>query len=76
MNGAERDELRALTKQLADFQVAVTRVIVPRDELDRRESSLRDRIARSESRGIRLAVSLGALNVAGWASLLLMLAAR
>jgi hypothetical protein len=76
MNGAERDELRALTRQLADFQVEVTKVIVPRDELDRREGSLRDRIARSESRGIRLAVSLGALNVAGWASLLLMLAAR
>lgn len=76
MNGAERDELRELTRQLAEFQVAVTKVIVPRDELDRRESSLRDRIARSESRGIRLAVSLGALNVAGWASLLLMLAAR
>jgi hypothetical protein len=76
MNGAERDELRELTRQLADFQVAVTKVLVPRDELDRRESSLRDRISRSENRGIRLAVSLGALNVAGWASLLLMLAAR
>jgi hypothetical protein len=76
MNGAERDELRELTRQLADFQVSVTKVIVPRDELDRRESSLRDRISRSENRGIRLAVSLGALNVAGWASLLLMLAAR
>jgi hypothetical protein len=76
MNGAERDEIRGLTKQLADFQVSVTRVLVPRDELDRREVNLRDRIARSESRGIRLAVSLGALNVAGWASLLLMLASR
>ena len=76
MNGPEREELRALTKQLAEFQVSVTRVIVPRDELDRREVTLRDRIASSESRALRLAISLGALNVAGWASLLLMLANR
>jgi hypothetical protein len=76
MNGAERDEIRELTRQLAEFQVSVTKVIVPREEVDRREVNLRDRIARSESRGIRLAVSLGALNVAGWASLLLMLASR
>jgi len=76
MNGAERGEIRELTRQLAEFQVSVTKVIVPREEVDRREVNLRDRIARSESRGIRLAVSLGALNVAGWASLLLMLASR
>jgi len=76
MNGAERGEIRELTRQLAEFQVSVTKVIVPREEVDRREVNLRDRIARSESCGIRLAVSLGALNVAGWASLLLMLASR
>ena len=76
MNGAERGKIRELTRQLAEFQVSVTKVIVPREEVDRREVNLRDRIARSESRGIRLAVSLGALNVAGWASLLLMLASR
>lgn len=74
MNGTEREELRALTKQLAEFQVSVTKVLVPREELDRREVNLRDRIASAESRGIRLAVSLGALNVAGWASLLVLLA--
>jgi hypothetical protein len=76
MNGTEREELRALTRQLAEFQVSVTKVLVPRDELDRREVNLRDRIASSESRGLRLAISLGALNVAGWASLLVLLANR
>jgi hypothetical protein len=69
MNGAEREELRALTKQLADFQVSVTALIVPRTEIDRRESALRDRIGKSESRSMRWAISLGVLNLGGWVSL-------
>ena len=44
MNGNERSEIRALTRQLADFQVEVTRQIVPRAEVDAMETSLRDRI--------------------------------
>jgi hypothetical protein len=69
MNGVEREELRALTKQLADFQVSVTAVVVPRTEIDRRESSLRDRIGNSENRSMRWAISLGVLNLGGWVSL-------
>jgi len=75
MNGAEREEIKALTRQLADFEVAVTAVLVPRAEIDRREYSLRDRISSSESRGMRWAISLGVLNLGGWASLLWMMAA-
>ena len=71
---SEREELRALTKQLAEFQVAVTKVVVPREEIDRRESGLRDRISSSESRAMRWAVSLGVLNLGGWASLIWMMA--
>ena len=76
MNGHERTEIIALTKQLADFQVAVTKVVVPREEIDRRESSLRDRIVLSENRAMRWAVSLGVLNLGGWASLIWMFAAK
>ena len=74
MNGVERDEIKALTRQLADFEVAVTAVLVPRSEIDRRETNLRDRIGASENRAMRLAISLGALNLAGWASLIWMMA--
>ena len=66
---SEREELRALTKQLAEFQVAVTRVVVPREEIDRRESGLRDRISSSESKAMRWAVSLGVINLGGWVTL-------
>jgi hypothetical protein len=75
VNGGEREEIRALTRQLADFEVSVTAVLVPRAEIDRREYSLRDRISSSESRGMRWAISLGVLNLGGWASLLWMMAA-
>jgi hypothetical protein len=75
MNGAEREEIKALTRQLADFEVAVTAVLVPRSEIDRREYSLRDRIGASENRAMRWAISLGVLNLGGWASLLWMMAA-
>ena len=73
---SEREELRALTKQLASFQVEVTRVVVPREEIDRRESGLRDRISSSEARAMRFAIMLGGLNLAGWASLLWMMASN
>ena len=75
MNGAERDELRELTRQLGEFQISVTAVLVPRAEIDRREYSLRDRIGASENRAMRWAISLGVLNLGGWASLLWMMAA-
>jgi len=74
VNGAERDELRALTRQLADFQVEVTRQIVPRPEVDAMEQSLRDRIYAAENKAMRWAVSLGVLNLGGWASLIWMMA--
>jgi hypothetical protein len=74
MNGNERDEIRALTKQLAEFQVEVTKVVVPRAEIDRRETNLRDRIGAGEHRAMRWAISLGALNLGGWASLIWMMA--
>jgi hypothetical protein len=64
MNGNERDEIRALTKQL----------VVPRAEIDRRETNLRDRIGAGEHRAMRWAISLGALNLGGWASLIWMMA--
>ena len=76
MNGHERTEIVALTKQVAEFQVAVTRVLVPREEIDRRETSLRDRISSSENRAMRWAVSLGVLNLGGWVSLAWMLASQ
>ncbi len=76
MNGNERTEIIALTKQLAEFQVAVTKLIVPREEIDRRESNLRDRISSSENRAMRWAVSLGVLNLSGWISLAWMLSSR
>ena len=76
MNGHERTEIVALTKQVAEFQVAVTRVMVPREEIDRRETSLRDRISSSENRAMRWAVSLGVLNLGGWVSLAWMLASQ
>ena len=76
MNGTEQIEIIALTKQLAEFQVGVTKVIVPREEVDRRETNLRDRIASSENRAMRWAVSLGVLNLGGWASLAWMLASQ
>jgi hypothetical protein len=71
---SERDELRQLTNQLASFQVEVTRVVVPRSEIDSRERNLRERITSSENRAMRLAISIGALNLGGWASLIWMLA--
>ena len=71
---SERDELRQLTRQLASFQVEVTKVVVPRDEIDRRERNLRERITSSENRAMRWAISLGVLNLGGWASLIWMLA--
>jgi len=74
VNGAEREEIKALTRQLAAFEVSVTAVLVPRAEVDRRETNLRDRIGASENRAMRLAISLGALNLAGWASLIWMMA--
>ena len=74
MNGHERDELRALTRQLADFQVEVTRQIVPRAEVDAMEHSLRERIYAAENKAMRWAVSLGILNLGGWVSLIWMLA--
>ena len=52
----------------------MTAVLVPRAEVDRRETNLRDRIGASENRAMRLAISLGALNLAGWASLIWMMA--
>ena len=73
---SEREELRALTKQLASFQVEVTRQLVPRGEVDARERSLRDRISSSETRAMRWAIMLGGLNLAGWASLLWMMASN
>lgn len=76
MNGSERTEITALTKQVAEFQVAVTKVIVPREEIDRRETNLRDRISSSENRAMRWAVSLGVLNLGGWVSLAWMLASQ
>ena len=76
MNGHERTEIVALTKQVAEFQVAITRVIVPREEIDRRETNLRDRISSSENRAMRWAVSLGVLNLGGWVSLAWMLASQ
>lgn len=76
MNGNERTEITALTKQVAEFQVAVTKVIVPREEIDRRENNLRDRISSSENRAMRWAVSLGVLNLGGWVSLAWMLASQ
>ena len=74
MNGVEREEIRALTRQLAAFQVEVTKVLVPRSEIDRRETNLRDRIGASENRAMRWAISLGVLNLGGWASLIWMMA--
>jgi len=74
MNGVEREEIKALTRQLADFEVAVTAVLVPRAEIDRREYSLRDRIGTSENRAMRWAISLGVLNLGGWASVLWVMA--
>tara|TARA_R100000808_G_scaffold1576_1_gene7046 strand:- start:6737 stop:6964 length:228 start_codon:yes stop_codon:yes gene_type:complete len=74
MNGAEREELRALTRQLADFQVEVTRQIVPRTEIDAMEESLRNRIYAAENKAMRWAISLGVLNLGGWASLIWMMA--
>jgi hypothetical protein len=74
MNGAEREEIRELTRQLAAFEVSVTAVLVPRAEIDRREYSLRDRIGASENRAMRWAISLGVLNLGGWASLIWMMA--
>ena len=76
MNGSERTEIIALTKQLAEFQVAVTKIIVPREEIDRRESNLRSRISSSENRAMRWAISLGVLNLGGWVSLAWMLASQ
>ena len=70
MNGNERSEIRALTRQLADFQVEVTRQIVPRAEVDAMETSLRDRIYAAETKAMRGASMLGGLTVAGWASLI------
>jgi hypothetical protein len=75
VNGVEREEIRALTRQLAAFQVEVTKVLVPRSEIDRRETNLRDRIGASENRAMRWAISLGVLNLGGWASLIWMMAA-
>ena len=75
MNNHERTEIIALTKQLAAFQVEVTKVLVPRSEIDRRETNLRDRIGASENRAMRWAISLGVLNLGGWASLIWMMAA-
>ena len=74
MNNHERTEIIALTKQLAEFQVEVTKVLVPRAEIDRRETNLRDRIGASENRAMRWAISLGVLNLGGWASLIWMMA--
>jgi len=74
MNGAEREEIRELTRQLAAFEVSVTAVLVPRPEIDRRETNLRDRIGASENRAMRWAISLGVLNLGGWASLIWMMA--
>jgi|TARA_R110002020_G_scaffold273457_6_gene488656 hypothetical protein len=74
MNGNERQEIIELTKQLGLFRVEVTRVLVPRDEIDRRETNLRDRISSSENKAMRWAVSLGILNLGGWVSLIWMLA--
>ena len=76
MNGSERTEIIALTKQLAEFQVAVTKIIVPREEIDRREFNLRSRISSSENRAMRWAISLGVLNLGGWVSLAWMLASQ
>jgi hypothetical protein len=73
MNGTERGELRELTRQLAEFQVSITKVIVPRAEIDRREYSLRDRIGTSENRAMRWAISLGVLNLGGWVTLIWMI---
>jgi hypothetical protein len=75
VNNHERTEIIALTKQLAAFQVEVTKVLVPRSEIDRRETNLRDRIGASENRAMRWAISLGVLNLGGWASLIWMMAA-
>jgi len=74
VNNHERTEIIALTKQLAEFQVEVTKVLVPRAEIDRRETNLRDRIGASENRAMRWAISLGVLNLGGWASLIWMMA--
>jgi hypothetical protein len=74
MNGSEREEIRELTRQLAAFEVSVTAVLVPRAEVDRREINLRDRIGASENRAMRWAISLGVLNLGGWASLIWMMA--
>jgi len=74
VNGAEREEIRELTRQLAAFEVSVTAVLVPRPEIDRRETNLRDRIGASENRAMRWAISLGVLNLGGWASLIWMMA--
>tara|TARA_Y100000310_G_scaffold254972_1_gene262202 strand:+ start:130 stop:399 length:270 start_codon:yes stop_codon:yes gene_type:complete len=71
---SERQELQALTSQLASFQVEVTKVVVPRDEIDRREHGLRERISSSENRAMRWAISLGVLNLGGWASLIWIMA--
>ena len=69
MNGAERDAIRELTSQISEWRVSVARVVVPRDEIDQRESRLRDRIGSSEARAMRWAISLGVLNLGGWVSL-------
>jgi hypothetical protein len=66
MNGNERTEIVGLTKTISEFQIAVTKVIVPREEIDRRETNLRDRISSSENRAMRWAVSLGVLNLGGY----------
>jgi hypothetical protein len=76
MNGNERTEIVGLTKTISEFQIAVTKVIVPREEIDRRETNLRDRISSSENRAMRWAVSLGVLNLGGWVSLAWMLASQ
>ena len=70
MNGNERSEIRALTRQLADFQVEVTRQIVPRAEVDAMETSLRDRIYAAETNAMRWASLPGGCTGAGWASLI------
>jgi len=76
LNGAERDTIRELTAQISEWRVSVARVVVPRDEIDQRESRLRDRIAGSETRAMRWAISLGVLNLGGWISLIWVLGTR
>ena len=76
MTEGEREAIEALTTSVNAWRVEMAEKLVPRDEIDRRETKLWEGVSGARKFGLKTSLGIGALNVAGFAGVILAVLAR